>query len=188
MKTKLAWFFERFGSPILVFLLGTALLLWPAASGIILCRVLGAALVAGGCLRLWTYIRQRQASAAFLVPWNLAVGTVLAAVGVFFLLQPQAVLSVLPVMLGLLLLFTAVPKGLHALRLRQYRWDRWWIPLAAAVALGGLGLVFLFRPFQTAASLLRLVGACLIASGLVDLWLEIWLRRLEDGPGGEAIL
>ena len=184
MKHKLIWVFEEFGSSVLLLLLGAALFLWPAPAGSLLCYGLGIALLAGGGLRLWSYARQRRQTAAFLVPWDLAVGAALLAVGLFFLLQPQVVLSILPVMMGLLLLFTAVPKAAQAFRLRRYRWDRWWIPLAWAAALALFGGVLLFRPFQAAEVLLRLVGLALIAGSLLDLWLGLLVHRLEQGPDG----
>ena len=179
MKNKLVRFFERFGSSVLLLLLGLALMIWPTASGTVICYSLGGALLAGGILRLWAYFRERRLSTSFLVPWNLAVGAVLLALGLFFVLEPQVVLSILPVMLGIILILTAVPKAARAVELRHYQWDRWWIPLVVAVVLGAAGLWILLRPFNAASVMIRVVGFFLAGSSLLDLWLASWVNRQE---------
>ena len=161
MKERVNRFLASYGSPLLLLAAGLLLAIWPSTVGTVVCYVLGAALLVMGALRLWAYFQERRMNATLILCWNLAVGVVLCAIGLFFLLQPEIVLSILPVMLGILELW----------RLEA---PRWWAALLAAAVTAGAGLFLLLWPLASVVAMIRLVGICLAASALADLWLSHW--------------
>ena len=174
MKERVNRFLASYGSPLLLLAAGLLLAIWPSTVGTVVCYVLGAALLVMGALRLWAYFQERRMNAALILCWNLAVGVVLCAIGLFFLLQPEIVLSILPVMLGILVLLGAISKGLRALELWRLEAPRWWAALLAAAVTAGAGLFLLLWPLASVVAMIRLVGICLAASALADLWLSHW--------------
>ena len=82
--------------------LGVVLIVHPGFTGIVICRTAGALALAFGAARVFSALRERD-----LMGWvrlDLVVGILLLAFGVFALVQPEAILSILPIVLGIYLL------------------------------------------------------------------------------------
>ena len=86
--------------------LGVVLIVHPGFTGIVICRTAGALALAFGAARVFSALRERD-----LMGWvrlDLVVGILLLAFGVFALVQPEAILSILPIVLGIYLLVECV--------------------------------------------------------------------------------
>ena len=86
--------------------LGVVLIVHPGFTGIVICRTAGALALAFGAARVFSALRERD-----LMGWvrlDLVVGILLLAFGVFALVQPEAILSILPIVLGIYLLVECI--------------------------------------------------------------------------------
>ena len=117
---------------ILSLLAGIALVIWPGASVITICYVVG--------------------SAAILV--FLILGTVL-------IFHPGDTVAVLHFSVGILVLVDSVFKLQTALDAKHFGLKKWWVMLLCALLCAGLGLVLVILPFRTAEILVRVTGAAL---------------------------
>ena len=152
----------------LYLVLGAVLALWPGTVGILLCRVLGGVLLlcgvvlAGGCL-----LRDRGLNGLRL---ELVFGVIAGGIGLFFLLRPWSVLSLLPTLLGLYVVVDSIAALVRSARLYRLEYRRWWVSMLLA-ALGVLmGGALMLRPFGAVRMLIRFMGLVFLYLGVSDLW------------------
>ena len=86
-------------------LLGVILLGWPETSARIICYAFGAVIAVAGVLRVLRYFFRDKYNG--MMRRDLAVGLVLVSAAAFLILRPDAVVSLLPFVFGLLLLLLA---------------------------------------------------------------------------------
>jgi uncharacterized membrane protein HdeD (DUF308 family) len=99
--------------------------------------------------------------------WILAYGLIVIVIGLFALINPLATGLAIGIMLGMMLVvygITAIAAGLSPLAGRA-RWIELLLGLLGIVA----GLIAIFNPFAGALSLVVLIGAWLLVSGLFQI-------------------
>ena len=96
-------------------------------------------------------------------------GVAFTALGAFCLITPSTVVSILPFLLGLVLLLDAVGKFQRALQMRSVGFPYWWVSLVFAVCVLLLAITLLFNPFGAVKFTMIFFGACLLADGIADL-------------------
>ena len=156
---------------ILYLVLGLVLLIWPAASSLALCRLLGAALLLYGRFNLVGFFLRDSGMGAFRL--ELFLGVVATGVGIFFLVQPRLVLSFLPIVMGVYAVIDSAVVLKRTLELYRMEYHRWWLSLVLALVGIVLGLVLVFRPFAVTTTFFRLVGVVFLYLGISDFW-SLW--------------
>ena len=156
---------------ILYLVLGLVLLIWPAASSLALCRLLGAALLLYGLFNLVGFFLRDSGMGAFRL--ELFLGVVATGVGIFFLVQPRLVLSFLPIVMGVYVVIDSAVALKRTLELYRMEYHRWWRSLVLALVGIVLGLVLVFRPFAVTTTFFRLVGVVFLYLGISDFW-SLW--------------
>ncbi|HIV18144.1 MAG TPA: DUF308 domain-containing protein [Candidatus Merdivicinus intestinigallinarum] len=158
--------------PVGYILLGLALIIWPSMSTDIFCLVVGVGALAFGIFYFARYWQTKRAG--FSLQAELIIAIVLAALGIFCLVTPRTLLSVLPFILGVILLIDGVGKIPRAMEMRALGFARWWVELIFAVITAGLGLVLVLNPFSLVRAAVIFFGVSLVISGLSDLFMSAW--------------
>ena len=152
---------------VLYAVMGALLLLFPVPSSTLFIWALAAGAGVYGASHLVRWVQNRKARNAN--PGDLFLTILPAAFAVFSIVWPQAVLSVLPLVLGSLLLVDGVgklPLAIAGLRDRLPGM----IPLMLSSLLPILlGAVIVVNPFTTVRIVVMVFGASLIADGISDL-------------------
>lgn len=161
---------------ILYVVLGLVLLLWPHTSSSIICAGFGIFLLLYGAITIISFF-VHDSRTGFL-RFELILGILFAALGVFFLVRPDVVLSVLPVMLGIYIIIDALLNLKRAQELHRMAYERWWMILITSLISAVLGIVVLWNPLFLSDVIFRVVGAVLIYTGLSDLWSLFKLSRV----------
>ena len=162
---------------ILTAVFGLILLIFPSLSGTILCYGISAGLLVYGIFRLLAYFRHQPQSA--LQQHDFSAGIMLVAVALFILLKPELIISLLPVLLGLLLVMGGARETQIAVDLYRLQEARWYVPLVAAVVQVILGLVILWNPFATAMVLMQFIGASVLVESISQIIFSVVLSRRE---------
>ena len=89
-------------SAIICVVLGLVLVIWPEVVGTVFCYVVGAALVLSGVAYIVSYLRQRDNASLFQV--DFLMGLVFAVLGVWIIAKPDMILSLIPVLCGIVIL------------------------------------------------------------------------------------
>lgn len=158
--------------PVGYILLGIILMVWPSMSADLFCLVVGIGALVFAIfylVRYWQNCRE-----GFTFQMELVLAIVLAALGIFCLVTPRTLLSILPFFLGVVLLIDGVGKIPRALELKSLGFSRWWIELLFALLTAALGLVLVLNPFSLIRISIIFFGASLAISGVTDLFIMAW--------------
>lgn len=144
---------------ILTLLAGIALVIWPGASVITICYVVGSAAILVGAVRLAGYFSKDSYNLNF--QFDFAMGLVFLILGTVLIFHPGDTVAVLHFSVGILVLVDSVFKLQTALDAKHFGLKKWWVMLLCALLCAGLGLVLVILPFRTAEILVRVTGAAL---------------------------
>ena len=152
--------------------LGLVLILRPGLTASVLCAGLGICALIFAAVRLLDYFLHRGTASG----GELAVGVALAAVGALCLASPRLVMSILPVLLGVVLMIDGAGKLSRCLELRKLGYTRWYLTLLLSACLLLVGVVMVLNPFGTVELAVGFFGLCLFLDGLLDILLLLRLR------------
>lgn len=150
---------------------GIACIANPGLSAAVIGRVLGAAMILFGAVKLVGYFSRDLYRLAF--QYDLGFGLLLMALGVLVLIRPAGVLDFLFTALGIVVLTDGLYKVQIAVDAKRFGIPAWWLTLALAVAAGAVGLALVFRPWDSARLLTILLGAALLAEGILNLCVSV---------------
>lgn len=154
--------------------LGIVLCVWPNTSLKMICYGLGFVMVVLGITYGIIYFTKEN-PAGFL-QMDLVIGIVCLAFGVFILLNPTFLATVLPFAMGIILLLGAVVKIQSALNMRRLKFAKWYAVLICALVIIVLGIVLLCNPFTKESHMVLYIGLCLILDGATNLVSLIFIQ------------
>lgn len=160
--------------------LGVVLLAWPSTSVKMICYGLGFVMVVLGITYAIIYFTKDNL-AGFL-QMDLVIGIICLAFGVFILLNPTFLSTVLPFAMGIILLLGAVVKIQSALNMKRLNFKKWYLVLILALVLIALGVILLCNPFAEERYMILYIGICLILDGMTNLvsmiCIQVRVKRL----------
>ena len=151
--------------------LGIFLVMKPGTALNIVCYALGGVVLACAAVQLIRYFVVERG--VFQSQLTLISGIVCLALGAFLLLRSDIVVSVLPVVFGLFVIFDAIARVQNALDLRRCGYDSWkgflLLPVLSVVLGVVLGVVLIVNPFGAMETLVMAIGIILIVEGAINL-------------------
>lgn len=156
-------------SAVVCIVLGLVLVIWPNIVGNVFCYIVGGALLLSGIAYIVTYFRQRDNASLFQV--DFLMGLIFGVLGLWIILQPDMILSMIPVLFGIVILLHGFMDLQQALNLKRAGYQNWGVALVAAIITVIFGGVLLFHPLMAANVGIILMGVALIYDGVSDLWL-----------------
>ena len=160
----------------LQFVLGIVLIAWPMMSATILCRLLGAGLLAYGIVRIVGYCSRDLYRLAF--QFDLAFGILWSAVGLILLLRPAQALSLVMLLVDILVLADGLFKLQTALDAKGFGVRRWWLVLAVAVLAGIAGVLLIVHPDAGLRTAMVLLGICLAVDAVLGFVVAFLLIKI----------
>ena len=153
-------------SAILCVILGIVLVAYPDTSMTLVCRAVGVIVLITGLGLVFGYLKSGKEH------WygkiELVFGTILAFVGGFLILRPLGLISIIPIIFGILFIYHGLANMRQAMELRQYKDKGWWLPVLIAATTVLLGIFIINYPIRTMDIIMRVIGACLIYDGLAN--------------------
>lgn len=150
---------------ILCIVLGIVICIWPGTILLTLCRIAGLIILIFGIYRLLTCLTGRFAQGGPLV-----LGFVLCALGVWILSAPGSFLKLIPIVIGLVLIYHGVKECYLCAQVKRRQDRRWWIGLILGI-LSILFGIFLIRGAFLALEIgMIFLGIALIYVGVTGIW------------------
>ena len=146
---------------------GIACIANPGLSAAVIGRVLGAAMILFGAVKLVGYCSRDLYRLAF--QYDLAFGILLIALGAVILLKPEGALDFIFAALGIAIFSDGLFKVQIALDSKRFGIRSWWLIAALALVTGAIGLALVFRPWESGVLLTELLGASLLCEGVLSL-------------------
>ncbi len=180
-----------FVNAVIMVLLGLVLVIWPHILGVLLCYLLGGALIVMGVFQLISFLRGERLG--FYNKFVMMMGIVLVLLGIWICTQPHIVLSIIPVVVGIIVLIHGLMDIQYTLDIKKAGSTKWWIALIAAILTLVVGLLLVFNPFTAYEITMVLLGIAMLYDGGSDLapLLFSYLaqrdtdRRLREFKGNE---
>lgn len=150
---------------------GVLFIALPEQAAVAAGRMLGAAMIVFGAVKLVGYFSRDLFRLAF--QYDLEFGILLIALGVISLLRTSGVLDFICVAMGVAILTDGLFKIQISIDARRFGIAAWWVVLLLAVAAGAVGMALIFRPWESAMLLTVLLGAALLAEGVLNLCVAV---------------
>lgn len=146
---------------------GVLFIALPAQSAVVIGRALGVAMTVFGVVKLVGYFSRDLFRLAF--QYDLEFGILLIALGILVLLRTSDVMDFICVAMGVAILADGLFKIQISIDSRRFGIRNWWLILILAITTGGVGLLLVFRPWESVQVLTVLLGAALLAEGVLNL-------------------
>ena len=163
---------------IAVILIGLVLLISPGIATSLLFGVIGAVCIIIGLVYVVRYFMLEAKIS--ITSFDLSLGLVWILGGVLVIVFKGLLISLLPILFGLIILIGGVVKIQSTLSFRRMNATRWYIELVCAIISIAFGVIILLNPFSTALLLMRVIGAGLVVEGVMDLASRIFFKRACD--------
>lgn len=163
---------------ILCIIFGVIICIWPGTVLITICRVAGAVILACGIYNLIMGAKNQNVAVR---SFQVIAGIVLCVIGLWILAAPATFLKLIPVVIGLILIYHGIKDIYVSVLIKQGQDKKWWIGLLTAIVTVILGFVLIRCAFRALEIGMVFLGVVLIYDGVSGLWLT---RR--TGKGGKS--
>ena len=164
---------------------GVLFIALPERAAVGIGRALGAAMIVFGIIKLVGYFSRDLFRLAF--QFDLEFGILLIALGVISLLRTADVMDFICVAMGIAILADGLFKIQIAIDSRRFGIRDWWLILVLAVVTGGVGLLLIFRPWESVQVLTVLLGAALLAEGVLNLCVALSAVKIVKNQQPDVI-
>ena len=147
--------------------LGALLLFMPELSASLIGILIAAMLIVFGLIKLTGYSSRDLYRLAF--QYDLAIGILLVALGLMLLTKPGRAMDFMCLILGIAVASDGFFKVQMSLDAKRFGLSTWWLILILGVIAGIAGLAAAFHPVEGTKVLMMLLGASLLAEGLLTL-------------------
>lgn len=168
-------------SALMCVALGVVLLLWPAQTLDLFCKILAVGLMIIGAVQLTGYFMNRS-----LHPFAAPLGVIVILVGIWVFIKPESIASLVPIVIGVMLCVHGVQDMRLAFEAKNNGYDRWWgmiIVALISLVFGGLCIV---KAFGLVTLALQFIGVALIYDGISDLWVAFRAVQIAKAFRREA--
>ena len=157
-------------------LAGIALILWPQTLLQTVCYIIGVIVLLVGLSSIFSYLKVKDEM--FSAQVTLVIGIILSGLGLFLLLQPKTLASILPIIVGLFVLFDGISRLQTAWQLKQAGYEKWWGMAIPSLISAGLGGLILFNPFGTASLMVQMIGLILTFEAIINISTGLFARKI----------
>ena len=109
--------------------------------------------------------------------FSLLAGLLSITFGIYILLNPTLLSSIIPFAAGMLLLVDGLGKLKDSLAFKKVDYNRWWIGLIISIIFIGFGIYMILNSFNVSKVIVQIIGAVLIFDALSDLWVYLCYKK-----------
>ncbi|MCM1283425.1 MAG: DUF308 domain-containing protein [Muribaculaceae bacterium] len=153
-------------SSVLCILLGIVFIVWKDGVIDIIGTVLAIGLVVVGVVYLSSFFLNIVTNGL-----SVLMGVVVLAVGIWFLIQPPVIVSLIPIVIGVVLAFHGVRGLKETLDAKKNGLGSWGFNFALSVLEIVFGAICIFDAFGVMEKAVAVVGILLVLGGLSNIWI-----------------
>ena len=166
-------------------LIGILFMTRPQASAVLIGRALGIVMIVFGVIKLIGYFSKDLFRLAF--QYDLEIGILLLLLGVIAVTETIDVMNFIFIAVGVVIMVDALFKTRIAFDSKAFGIGTWWTILVLAVMTGLIGLVLVFRPWESASLLTILLGVALFAEGILNLCVAVCTVKIVKKQDPDVI-
>ena len=149
---------------VLLIILGFILLLWPGATLEICCRIIGAVLLLIGVVKILQFALIKDGENHTFV--SLAIGIVLAALGLWLLIYPSFFIGLFPFLAAVIIAAGAILSLIKTLKHKDGGSTQRIVSIILSIITLILAVIVILHPTVIASIILQFIGVSLIVEGI----------------------
>ena len=166
-------------SSIILVALGLLLIFKSEVTIVTISYIIGALLIAMGVLTELNYLKENKNNLAK-GDLDIVYGIVCAILGIIVIKNPEAIASIIPLAVGVIIVANSVVKLQYSLELKKENNDLWISTLILSIVMVICGIVLIFNPFTGAVLFTRIVGIFILIYAILDLVSTFFIKRTID--------
>ena len=153
-------------SSVLCIALGLVFIIWRSAVLEIIAGILAVGLIIIGAVYMCCYFLKIVTNGL-----SVSMGIIVFAVGIWFFVQPRVVVDIIPIVIGVMLIFHSVRSIIEAVDARKYGYGGWNIGLVFSIISLVCGIICVTNAFDLMKTATAIVGVILIFNGISNIWI-----------------
>ncbi len=153
-------------SSIILIAFAILLIVQSEATIITISYIIGGILIAIGVMAELKYLKNMKEMATSL---DVIYGIACIILGILVIQNPEAIASIIPLIIGVIIIINSAIKLQYSLELRKQENELWFSTLLLSIIMTICGIVLIFNPFEGAIVLTRIVGVCILIYAVLDL-------------------
>lgn len=159
---------------LIFIIVGILLIIKPEEIITIISMIVGIGIIIIGIFAFIKYLKYKTLNG---YGFDLVYGIICIIAGTLLVLNPKAVASVLPLILGVWMLINGIFKIQYVLELRNYDRKFWIWSIILTILTLGCGILFIFNPFKGAKIITQILGGTIVAYAIMDIVNSYLLKK-----------
>ena len=156
-------------------ILGVLLIFYSEVTIVSIAYVIGAILIAIGVLAILKFISNYNS--ANKNELDIVYGIVCVILGIIVITNPEAIASVIPFVVAVIIIISSATKLQYSLELKKDNNDLWKSTMIISIITMVCGVLLIFNPFQGVVMFTRIVGILILIYAVLDLSSTIAIKR-----------
>jgi len=133
---------------------------------------------------IYTISVYQKKETEFYSKFNLLGGILCLSFGLFLILNPDVLISLIPFCAGVIMFMDAVTFMFNSLSLRKFNVNRWWISLIISILFITFSIYIMVNAKNITDLLIRFIGGFFVFDALMDIVFTVMLSKLKynDNP------
>lgn len=176
METLMKKFFRSsLISSITLLVIGILLILQSEITIITISYIIGTLLIALGAIAIIKFIKNVNNIAR--EDLDIVYGTVTIILGVIVIYNPEAIASIIPIIIGIGIVISSATKLQYAIELKDNLNGQWKTTLIFSIVSAICGVVLICNPFKGAVIIMQIIGGVIVAYSILDIISTITIKK-----------
>lgn len=162
-------------SSIMCILLGVVFIIWKESVLDVIGSILAFGLILIGVVYLCSFFLKMVTNG-----FSVVMGIIVLAVGIWFLINPSIVFSIIPIAIGVVLIFHSIRGIIEAATAMKYEYRHLGVGMIMSVISLILGVLCVVDAFGIMEKAIIVVGIVLVYNGVSNIWIALSTSRAES--------
>lgn len=176
METLMKKFFRSsLISSIILMIIGVLLILQSEITIITISYLIGTLLIAMGAIAIIKFIKNINNVAR--EELDIFYGVVTIILGAIVVYNPEAIASIIPIIIGIGIIINSATKLQYALELRESLNNQWKTTVVISIISAVCGVILICNPFKGAVVIMQIIGGFIVAYSILDIVSTITIKK-----------
>ena len=160
---------------IVLIVLGLLLIFQSEITILSISYILGGILIALGVLAIIKFIKNTNNSSKSEL--DIVYGVVTVILGILIIKNPEAIASIIPIILGISIIVSSATKLQYAFELKANKNSLWKTTMVISIISTLCGIILLFNPFKGAVVFTKVIGIFIVIYAILDIISTVTIKK-----------
>ncbi len=160
---------------IVLMILGVLLILQSEVTIITISYIIGTLLIALGAIAIIKFVK--NVNSITREDLDIVYGTVTIILGVIVIYNPEAIASIIPIIIGIGIVISSATKLQYAIELKENLSSQWKTTMIISIISAICGVILICNPFKGAVVIMQIIGGFIIVYSVLDIISTITIKK-----------